>query len=302
MKSTHSEFGSPESVAGAALIAGCGYLGSRLAARWVRRGRAVSAITRDLARAGEFELSGFRPVVLDLSKDLPPVDLPTVDTVLWAVGFDRTAGVSRQQIWIDGLTRLADRLSQGSSPRRFIYISSTSVYGDAGGDEITESTEPAPVTEGGLCCLQAEQHLRSLMSTRSTEVIILRMAGIYGPDRLLRRKADLTARVPLSGPADDWLNLIHVDDAAAMIDWVSTADAVPSLINVVNTGTLTRREYYSLLAELIGAPEPVFTDAEQSGNRGRSGNKRVQSEVRSALGVKFLYDDVRAGLRNSVHH
>ncbi|MCR9197906.1 MAG: NAD-dependent epimerase/dehydratase family protein [Planctomycetaceae bacterium] len=277
------------------LIAGCGYLGLRAAQYWVSSGDSVSAITRSTERAESFRRCGLTPLLGQLAADGLPGRLPAAETVLWAVGFDRTSGDSRQAVWIDGLTRFVSQLS--SAPQRFLYVSSTSVYGDQVGTAIDESTEPAPQTEGGECCLQAEIRLRQLVAQRfpSTQVCVLRMAGIYGPNRLLRRVEDLREKKPLPGDGEQWLNLIHVDDAVTAVAHMAAAEGVPDLMNVVNSGTLTRAAYYERLAHLAKAPAPVFGGP--ANGRPRGGNKRVVSQYAGTLSYQF--DDVSEGLSDA---
>ena len=310
------------------LIAGCGYLGMVVAEQWIDHGGRVLALTRSSQRAAELAAMGVEPVVGQLQRPGGLTTLPQADAVLWAVGFDRSSGDPRQAVWIEGLHRVLEALPVCNSPRRFVYVSSTGVYGDAAGGEVNEDTVPLPSTESGQMCLQAEQSL--LQSLRDhhpqTSAVILRMAGIYGPHRLLRRVEDLRNQTPITAPAEDWLNLIHVDDAATMVRKMATAGDQPpgrrehaALLNVVNTGTLTRLQYYSELARLVGAPAPVFANPNavgpestaiagngtQSNNltrRGRqpSGNKRVVSVYRSQLpGLKFQFDNVVDGLRDA---
>lgn len=276
------------------LIAGCGYLGFRVARVWVSEGCSVTAVTRDNNRAGEFHDAQLNPLLLNLAKPSLRQPLPSVNTVLWAVGFDRTAPDSREQVWLHGLKWLVQNLSV--APHRFIYVSSTSVYGDTNGTHVDETTLPAPSSEGGQCCLQAEQLLRYECSKRfpDTHVVTLRMAGIYGPNRLLRRIDDLQNRTPLPGDPAHFLNLIHVDDAVRAIQQVATATSVPDVINVVNSNTITRRQYYGRLAELASAPKPVFGSINASG-RQRGGNKRVVS-LHSHHASKFQFNDVLHGL------
>ena len=259
----------------------------------------MAAITRTEERAEDFKQQGIQPVVWDLA-DPSASTLPPADTVLWAVGFDRSAGSSREQIWLRGLESLIRSLS--CAPRRFIYISSTSVYGHRGGDVVDEDSPPQPTTEGGICCLQAEQLARSECQRLypDTQVVVLRLAGIYGPQRLLRRVSLLKEQQSLPGAPDHWLNLIHVSDAVRMIDYVASADEVPDLINVVNSETLTRRQYYTQLAECISAPPPIFDGAARSG-RPVSGNRRVTSQhVDLSASAMLKYDDVRQGLSQAV--
>lgn len=283
------------------LIAGCGYLGLRAAEAFITQGRSVHAITRGDERARRFRAAGLTPVVLDLNCPPDQAVLPSAENVLWSVGFDPAGSTSREQIWIDGLRWLIENLP--SEPERFIYVSSTSVYGEQHGECVDETTEVNPASDGGRCCVRGEQLVRELCATRfpDTRVIVLRMAGIYGPDRLLRRVTDLRQQKPLPGTPSHCLNLIHVDDAVRMILAVLSADPVPEVINVVNANTITRKQYYSRLAELVAAPAPVFaTVADPSAGRARGGNKRVVSVCRPQLDVTFSFDDVAEGLSDAV--
>lgn len=282
------------------LIAGCGYLGLRVARIWKHDAVATVAITRSSDRAAEFKDLGLQPLQLDLSNPPEQPALPESDVVLWAVGLDRSAGVPRKQIWLDGLQWLIRNLP--SAPRRFIYISSTSVYGQVDGEVVDEQTPTCPTTDGGQCCVEAEVLARNEFAARfpETQVIVLRMAGIYGPDRLLRRVEDLRTQTPLPGDPDHCLNLIHVDDAVRMVNYAATTDEVPRLINVVNSGAVTRRDYYSRLAELVDAPPPVFGTVENSTGRQRGGNKQVTSRHELSSAAEFQFNDVLAGLENSV--
>ena len=281
------------------LIAGCGYLGLRVAKKWQPDAVTTTAITRSSERAAEFQRLGLNPLQLDLSNPPEQSALPQSDVVLWAVGMDRNAGVPRKQIWLDGLQWLIRNLT--SSPRRFIYISSTSVYGQVDGEIVDEQSPTRPTTEGGECCVKAETLARTEFATRfpETQVIVLRMAGIYGPNRLLRRVEDLRTQTPLPGEPDHSLNLIHVDDAVRMVNHTATADKVPELINVVNSGTVTRRKYYSHLAELVNAPPPVFGHSENSSGRQRGGNKRVTSQFDLSSDADFQFDDILIGLEDA---
>ena len=286
-----------------ALIAGCGYVGGRVAATWLARGMRVCAITRSEAKAKELASPGIVPILFDLAQTTHMPELPDVDVVLWSVGFERTSGASRQAIWIDGLQRLLHALPARTEARRILYTSSTSVYGDGDGQDVDEHTLPIPTSEGGFACLAAEQLLQEFARQSSACVSILRLAGIYGPNRLLRRTADLHANVPIMSPPDEWLNLIHVDDAVTAIDAISRMSSPPSLINIVAGQSVTRREYYATLAKLVDALPPRFAEptAESTSQpqRRRGGNRRVVSGVRESLQIPFKYDSIMDGLKSA---
>jgi len=282
-----------------ALVAGCGYVGGRVAETWLARGMQVFAITRSELKATELACTGITPILFDLAHATPMPQLPNIDAVLWSVGFERTSVASRQAIWIDGLQRLLQALPPRIEPRRILYTSSTGVYGDGNGQDVDEHTVPIPTSEGGIACLAAEHLLTDFASQTSASVSILRLAGIYGPDRLLRRTADLQSNIPIVSPPDEWLNLIHVTDAVTAIDSISRMQLPPSLINIVASQSVTRREYYATLAKLVGAPPPTFitpTGESTSIHPRRGGNRRVVSGVRASLQIPFKYDSIIDGL------
>src|SRR5262245_57197983 len=90
------------------LIVGCGYLGRRVAARWVARGRRVVALTRRNADA--LAVLGVEPIIGDIHDPASLRALPGAATVLYAVGMDRTAGRSMREVYIDGLRHVLDTL------------------------------------------------------------------------------------------------------------------------------------------------------------------------------------------------
>mgnify|MGYP002400673341 CR=1 FL=1 len=74
---------------------------------------------------------------------------------------------------------------------RFLYVSSTSVYGQADGSVVDETSPTEPLGDSGRTVLEAERLLQALLPS----AIGLRFAGIYGPGRLLRRQAVLRSAI-----------------------------------------------------------------------------------------------------------
>src|SRR5215207_4117321 len=89
-----------------ALVVGCGYLGRRVAARWVAAGRRVAALTRRNADA--LAALGIEPVVGDVSDPATLRNLPAASTVLYAVGMDRTQGKTMREVYVNGLGHVLD--------------------------------------------------------------------------------------------------------------------------------------------------------------------------------------------------
>jgi nucleoside-diphosphate-sugar epimerase len=272
------------------LIIGCGYLGRRVAANWLQQGRQVGALTR--GHGDQLLQKGITPIVGDVLQ-LPSI-APSATTVLYAVGMDRSAGKTFREVYVEGLRNVLDWLP---APKRFIYVSSTSVYGQADGEWVDESSPTEPNEENGQVVLDAERLLRSKIPT----AIILRFAGIYGPGRI--RLAAVEKGEPLAGDPNKWLNLIHVDDGArAIVAAADRADAGGTYL-IADDRPVRRREYYSILSELLQAPAPQFKPLEEGNSprlRDRANRRISNHKMREQLGMDLAYPDFVTGLRASI--
>lgn len=298
------------------LIFGCGYLGSRVAKLWHSAGEHSVAFTRrDVGAEAVFEAGTLavqadvtRPETLTALQALPALGGTPPESLLYAVGFDRTAGPDIHAVYADGLRNVLTALPE--SVDRAIYISTTGVYGTAGGGWVDETTPTDPQRDGGKASLAAEEILRDHpLGKRSA---ILRLAGIYGPGRVPYLDK-LKAGEPVAAPSAGWLNLIHVDDAArivvAMDHWLAKREAGdgPHVFCVSDGSPAVRGEYYAEAARLIGAPPPQFTTppadspaAARAGADRRVSNAKLRAWMEEA-GIALLYPSYREGLAQILH-
>jgi len=277
----------------AKLLFGCGYLGSRVLARWLAQGEQVDAVTRRQQRAEELAGQGARPIVADVTRPDSLAHLPIAETVLFAVGFDRARYESIHEVYAAGLRAVLDALPKEGGP--VIYLSSTGVYGQDDGRWVDEDSPTEPQREGGRACLAAERILAA--HPRGVGGTILRLAGIYGPGRLPRREA-LLAGEPIPPPRDGYVNLIHVDDAVSAI-LAAEERRGPLRTFVVSDGhPAAREEYFTEVARLIGAPDPVFADPHQAPPtpRGTTSKRASNSRMLAELGVELQFPSYREGL------
>jgi nucleoside-diphosphate-sugar epimerase len=278
------------------LIIGCGYLGQRLGARLVRDGGRVYGTVRSPGRAEEIAGIGIEPVIADMLQPETLSRLPTVDRVYYAVGFDRSAGSTMRDVYVDGLQNVLDRLP--SSVRRFVYASSTGVYGQTGGEWVDEESPTDPRHESGRVVLEAEGRVHACADARGASAVILRFAGLYGPGRIVRR-AMLERGEPIPGDPEKFLNLFHIDDAARAGAAALGADAPGSIYLVADDRPVTRREYYSVAAGIIGTPEPRFEPPRPGSPESArdATNKRIANRrMKAGLGVVLRYPDITSGL------
>src|SRR5207253_10689388 len=88
----------------ARLIFGCGYLGRRVARRWLAQGHRVSALTR--TNAPTLRSVGIEPITGDVLDRESLRAIPAASTVLYAVVLDRTAGRSMRDVYVTGLAHV----------------------------------------------------------------------------------------------------------------------------------------------------------------------------------------------------
>lgn len=277
------------------LIVGCGYLGLRVARAWVAKGRRVAALTRG-SRQQEFASLGIVPVIGDVLDPASLTSLPPSRTLLYAVGYDRSVkGPTMRDVYVRGLAHVLTALP---AVERIIYISSTSVYGQTDGSIVDESSLTEPIEESGRIVLEAEETLRAARP----DAIILRFSGIYGPNRLLREQA-IRAGMPLAGDAEKWLNLIHVSDGVRAVLAAEAHAAPGTTYNIADDTPMTRRQYYTKLAELLGAPTALFEPAPHGSKPARDTHRRISNQrARIELGFEPEYPSSFLGLAASVDH
>ncbi len=289
------------------LVIGCGYLGQRVATAWRELGWDVSAMTRSEQRARELGEQGLTPLVGDVTD---PGSLSGClggllsgwtesDVVLFAVSRDRERTLPTfGDVMLGGLSNVIDVLVEGGS--QLVMISSTGVYGQSAGEWVDEDSPTEPVRENGSVLVESESMVRRRLGGRGR---VLRLAGLYGPGRLIARRETLLLGSSLGGDPKAWLNLVHIDDATQAVVSASTWEGGSGEGRtwlVCDDRPVLREEYFGRLAELFGAGAPNFDPAGE-GSRIAGLGKRCRNErMKRELGVELLYPDIADGLSAAV--
>jgi nucleoside-diphosphate-sugar epimerase len=270
------------------LVAGCGYVGCRAAEMLAARGDRVFGLRRRPTDLPE----GVEPLAVDLLAPGLEDRIPLVDQVVYAASSDRSDEAAYRRIYVDGvdaLLRVLEARPPERRPSRFVFVSSTAVYGDADGGWVDEETLPRPESFRGSVMLEGEA--RTLAS--SIPGVVLRLGGIYGPGRtrLVDQVRAGRARCPGDGPI--WSNRIHREDAAgALVHLLEVPDPEPVVLGVDEEPAPLCQVYRWLAAE-VGAPEP---EVDPAVSRDRS-NKRCSSRRLRASGYRFHHPTFREGYR-----
>jgi nucleoside-diphosphate-sugar epimerase len=274
------------------LIVGCGYLGERVGRYLVERGERVIGTVRSAARAGKVSHLGIQPLIADVAQPETLDSLPRVERILYCVGFDRSAGIDRRAVSIDGLKAFLDRVPR--AVRRIVYASSTSVYGQTQGQWVSEDSPANPVQESGKICKEAEETLRIWGEHAGGFRVVLRFSGLYGPGRVIGQEV-LKRGEPIPGNSTGFLNLVHIEDAARAAVAALDREDPDSLFLVSDDRPVERREFYALTARLLNVPPPRFEPPRPDDSD--STNRRIANrKLREVLGVDLAYPDITTGV------
>jgi nucleoside-diphosphate-sugar epimerase len=142
----------------------------------------------------------------------------------------------------------------GRLPARWVYVSTTGVYGDCGGAQVDETRPVAPASARARRRVAAEVHWRAA-GRRGRRLTVLRVPGIYAGDRLPVDR--LRAGLPTLRPEDDvHTNHIHADDLARVCLIALMRGAPNRVVHAVDDSDLKMGEYFDLAADALALPRP----------------------------------------------
>jgi len=180
------------------------------------------------------------------------------------------------------------------------YYSTVGVYGDFGGAWIDETATTNPINTRSRFRVEVEAQWRDYAASRGVPLLILRIAGIYGPGRSTFDKLrDGTAR-RIVKPGQVF-NRIHVEDIGR-ITALAAERRLAGIFNLCDNEPAPPQDLVTHAAHLLGVvppPEIPFETAPMSemARSFYSDNKRVSNRaIRDALGIELLYPTYREGL------
>jgi nucleoside-diphosphate-sugar epimerase len=168
------------------------------------------------------------------------------------------------------LVEVVSKMATGIT--QILYTSSTSIYGEHGGNWVEETTPPRPANRYAEILLETEQVLQKL-STPNRRVCLFRLGEIYGPGREIAERLRRMTGQPLAGTGDNYTNIIHLDKITAALTFAVTHQ-LDGVYNLCEETHIKRRDLYAQICEREGLP-PVQWDPTRSTLHG--GNKRVSS-------------------------
>jgi nucleoside-diphosphate-sugar epimerase len=235
-----------------------GYLGSLLAPELIRCGHDVVGV----------DTGFYKERMLYRSKDPTPYtlvkDVRDVDTSVHMGDLSNDpAGELAPHITYEinhkGAVRLAE-LARKAGVRRFVYMSSCSVYGVAGDDFLTEDSPTDPQTAYAICKTLVERDLRILANSQFAPTC-MRNATAYGVsprmryDIVLNNLAGLawtTREIKMTSDGTPWRPMVHALDICQAIIAVLEAPREAVANEVFNVGDTGHNYRVREIAEIVG--------------------------------------------------
>lgn len=272
------------------LIIGCGYVGTAVARYWQQQGHFVTATTTRQERVSEIEEVAEQVLVIK-GNDSNAVQsaLHDKDTVLLSVApvSDRQVDAKKYaETYLPTVKNLVAALRQTPSVKQLIYLSSCSVYGNKKGEWVNEASPVDTESEYNKVLCEAEQVLLD-SGSEDVNVCILRLGGIYGPDRELTKRFERIAGKTLPGSGATFTSWIHLDDIIAAVDFANQ-NRLRGIYNLVNDFNLTIRELSDQVCDRQGLARIVW-DASQPSFRAL--NARIDNQKIKAAGYKLIHPD-----------
>jgi UDP-glucuronate 4-epimerase len=265
------------------LTGGAGFIGSHLLERLIARGDDVAVIDDfndfydPAIKRRNLPTSGFRLHERDIRDAAPIVDQEKPDVVIHLAA---RAGVRPslkdpvlyESVNVGGTLVLLEACRR-AGVKRFVFASSSSVYGDGKAPFREEEDDLRPVFPYGVSKLLAEHYVRVYAELHGLQATCLRFFTVYGP----RQRPDLAIRsftaailegreIPMFGDGSTERDYTHITD---ILQGALAAIDRPEPFAVYNLGEsrpVPLRRLIELLGEYAGKKPLIRAMPEQPGD------------------------------------
>jgi nucleoside-diphosphate-sugar epimerase len=273
------------------LIAGCGYVGEATANLFHSAGWNVEGWVHSKESAARLSAKPYSLRVIDVSQRGDVAKRPEAfDAVIHCASSRGGDAEVYREIYLNGARHLLETFPQA----KILFTSSTSVYAQRDGSRVTEESETKPLRETSRILLEVEKLVLE------KDGIIVRLAGIYGPQRSALLSKFLNGTATIDPNNDRFVNQVHRDDiASALFLLLNRAQTSAQIYNVVDDQPLLQSECYHWLAQRLNRPLPPTRKSEQPRKRGDT-NKRVSNAKLHQLGWTPDYPTFRDAMEKSI--
>src|SRR5205809_5898225 len=274
------------------LIAGGGYVGEATADLFHSAGWNVEGWVHSQDSAARLSAKPYRVGLVDISqRDEIAEQTEAFDAVIHCASSRGGDAEAYRQIYLKGARHLLENFRKA----KILFTSSTSVYAQRDGSWVTEESETKPLRETSRILLEVENLILEKCG------IVVRLAGIYGPQRSSLLSKFLNGTATIDPQSDRFVNQVHRDDIASALFCLLNHEARNSaqIYNVVDDQPILQSECYRWLAQRLNRSLPPIRKSEQPRKRGDT-NKRVSNAKLHQLGWTSDYPTFGNAMEKSI--
>ena len=284
------------------VIIGCGYIGTLVAKNYLDNHTPVTGLVRSEASAEKLRNIGIQAHIADLSAPLDmDIDINFQDSLVFHFAPPPATGVADTHT--NHLLQVIS--SKQQLPKRIVYISTTGVYGDCEGRWIDENEPVKPDADRAKRRLDAEKQLQTFGTKHGVDIIILRVAGIYGPGKLPIKRLQQNLPVIRQEEAP-FTNRIHAIDLVNIAVQAMQLGKPGEIYNISDGHPSTMTEYFNTVADKANLPRPPQISLAEGESQLSAGMMSYMKESRrlkndkllNDLKLKLAFPDLEAGINH----
>jgi len=278
------------------LIAGCGYIGKKVARLLQHNNKSFSALVNTEKSLQFCQQQDIACQIMNLDDDTHSLKL-RADIILYTIAPQPRGNTdTRIKRFLSSLTH---------APKKIILISTTGVYGNCQGNWIDENSPIKPQADRAKRRINAEQQLTDYAQQHHFEIVILRVAGIYAADKLPLKR--IQSGEPILREEDSgFSNRIHADDLAQICFEACTSHKMQGIYNCTDGHPSTMCDYFKRVAKALDLPAPREINIEQTKKELSAGmlsylaeSKRIRNDrLLNDLNKPLAYPNLDLGLAN----
>jgi nucleoside-diphosphate-sugar epimerase len=288
-------------------IIGCGYVGKKLIhkliSKQLTRTEAIRAIVSSEQSRQSLAQQGIEAAAVDL--DQKPLNWPASfslhNSLLFYFAPPPSQGTedTRTENFLHYLSQTAI-----INIKKVVLISTTGVYGNCQGDWIDETQALNPSADRAKRRVHSEQQFQGFCQAHGIPLVILRVAGIYGPDKLPLQR--IKAQAPIVRKEDSpFTNRIHVHDLTDICIKAALTSNIEGIFNCADGHPSTMYDYFVKVAEVHNLPKPPAISLHEAQSRLSAGmlsymeeSRRIRNDkLLSTFNIELTYPDLNSGLK-----
>ena len=266
------------------IIIGYGFVAEHVAVLESAVKTQLSTLSRNREKQTKLQSQGIQTLIGDLDDNCDLSALPLPGSGVYYFAPPPNNGTKDTRI-----ERFLSNLDMAVPPQCIVYISTTGVYSTQGPNINTDENSPTqPNLARGQRRLDAENKLLQWGEKNpKTRIVILRVVGIYGPNKLPLER--IKRGEPLLDPSyPSFVNLIHIDDLAQACFQAMRLGKPSEKYNISDGKPLLMTEYFQAIAQAFNYPQPPLISMAEAEKQLSAGFLSYLKETRHIDNTKML--------------